>query len=263
MGPYPSEHEKHLIVDDKTNTLFCYVPKVACTNFKRVFLGLAGVIQPSDVDTLSGYDVHFTHINRLKFLKDYSRLQKHKKTTTYQKFMFIRDPLERLVSAYRSKLVIHPNPDSRAAFLQKIEEFYIQFTQKEKERKVLKKLKDRTITFKDFLYYIRDHLELQGQVNEHFAPMVTLCNPCKVKYDFVGSYEGLNKEANYIFRKLHIPHQFPHRNDNYSSVETKQLVESYYSNLPPDLIRSVWEIFKKDYVIFDIPIPTWLLKYTI
>lgn len=263
MGHFPSQHDQHVIVDDTTKVLFCYVPKVACTNFKRVFLGLAGVIQSSEVDILSGYDVHFTHVNKLKFLKDYSRSEIRKRMREYQKFMFVRDPLERLVSAYRSKLIIHPNPDSRAYFLQKIQAFYIEYSVREKQRKVLKRLRNGIISFQEFLYYILDHLELEGQVNEHFVPIVTLCNPCEVKYNFVGSYEPVNKEANFIFGKLGIPHHFPGKNDNYSSIETKELVESYYENLPSDLIRSVWEIFKKDYVIFDMPIPTWLVKYTI
>ena len=283
MGKYPSRHEQHLIVDDKVKVLFCYIPKVACTNFKRVFLGLAGVIQPSEVPTLSGYDVHFTHLNKLKFLKDYMCKNKgadqlpvnraadqrlcfrnmNRKLTEYQKVMFVRDPLERLVSAYRSKLIIHPNPNSRAVFLQKIQELYIQYPEREKQRKVLERLQSGVISFKEFLYYLLDHLELEGQVNEHFAPMATLCNPCEVKYNYIGSYDAVNKEANFLFGKLRIPHHFPGRNDNYSSTETKNLVESYYNDLSPDLMRSVWEMFKKDYVIFDMPIPTWLVKHTI
>ena len=262
MGRFPSQHAMHLIVDDKTKVLFCYVPKVACTNFKRVFLGLAGVVQPLDVDTLSGYDVHFTHLNKLKLLKDYSKSRMLRKMTEYQKFMFVRDPLERLVSAYRSKFVIHPNPDSRAVFLQRIQEFYIEHKAQEKERNILKQLQSGVVSFKEFLYYLLDHLELEGQVNEHFAPMATLCNPCEVKYNYIGSYETLNEDANFIFRKLGIPHHFPGRNDNYSSEETRNLVESYYKDLSPDLMRLVWEMFKKDYVIFDMPIPTWFAKYT-
>lgn len=258
---FPTQEEKHLIVDEKSKTMLCYAPKVACTNFKRIFLGLAGVVKPSAVHNISGYDVHFTYLDRLKFLKDYDKEDKKKKTNEYKKFMFVRDPLERLVSAYRSKFAIHPNPDSRAAFLNRIDAFYANFPEREKERNIHNTLKTGAITFKDFLYFIFDHLELQGQVNEHFVPIYDLCNPCKVHYDYIGSYENLIAEANYIFKELSISYHFPAKNDNYSSVETRDIVEAYYTDLPPDLIHSVWEIFKKDYMIFDMPIPTWILKF--
>ena len=243
--------------------MFCYIPKVACTNFKRIFLGLKGIIQPSEVHNESGYNVHFTFKNRLTFLKDYRKEGRNMRLKEYKKIIFVRDPLERLVSAYRSKLEIHPNPDARAVFLNIIRLFYVDFPERKRERNIGEtEGKNIDITFRDFLYFILDHLELRGQVNEHFVPMVNLCDPCNVNYDFIGSFNNLKEEAEYVFKEFSINYQYPTRNDNYSAVDTSEIVDQYYKELPPSLMQSVWELFKKDYFVFDLPVPKWLIKYS-
>ena len=262
LGTYRSGYEDHLIVDDKRKLMFCFIPKVACTNFKRIFLGLNGVVSPSDVYNVSGYDVHFTFVKKLPFLRDYRKTERNKRLSEYKKFMFVRDPFERLVSAYRSKLEIHPNPDSRVVFLNMIDAFYAEFPERRREREWQKKMGAKAnATFKDFLYFILDRLELQGRNNEHFVPMVSLCDPCNVHYDFIGSYENLAADSEHIFKELSIGYHFPARNDNYSATETSRVVASYFTDLQPELVSMVWELFKNDYTVFDIAVPNWLVKY--
>ena len=261
MGPFPTYESRQLILDESRKLAFCFVPKVACTNFKRIFLGLAGIVKPAEVYNLSGYAVHKKHIDDLKLLKDFNIEERDNITAQYKKFMFVRDPLERLLSAYRNKFETHPNKARRANFFELVKQVYIEHPMRRKERNIIAKLENKTLPFQDFLYFILDHLELKGQVDEHFMPTTTLCNPCKIKYDYIGHYEHLNDEADKIFRDLSIDYKFPARNDNYSSDETEDLVKSYYSVLPRELILSIWEVFKQDYIIFNLPIPGWLMKF--
>ena len=265
MGRFPTYEMRQLIVDEKKNVAFCFVPKVACTNFKRVFLGLAGIIRPRDIYNLTGRDVHLKHIHHLKLLKDYSLEERSNITGTYKKFVFVRDPLERLLSAFRNKFVNHPKPARRAEFFKLIQIIYKEFPTRRKERNIPEygNVRNSTITFENFLYYILDHLELKGQVDLHFVPIATLCDPCNIKYHYIGNYDNLKEETEEIFSELSIDYAFPPRKDNYSSIETRQVVESYYTNLPPNLVRSIWEVYKQDYIIFNLPIPKWLLKFNI
>ena len=46
------------------------------------------------------------------------------------------------------------------------------------------------VSFKDFLRYIANDVSAEN-MNEHYMPMTTLCQPCIVNYDFVGIYDNL------------------------------------------------------------------------
>ena len=52
----------HLIVNDKYKVIYCYIPKVACSQWKRVFLALENRTNVTDVHSESNF----------KFLQNYS-----------------------------------------------------------------------------------------------------------------------------------------------------------------------------------------------
>jgi len=81
-----------------------FAVQVASTNWKRVMLMLSGKVNVSRLEDLQSSDVHHDlqnqHLLRLSQLKpDDIRLR----LKTYFKFLFIRHPLERVVSAYENK----------------------------------------------------------------------------------------------------------------------------------------------------------------
>uniref|UniRef100_A0A3Q3XC54 Carbohydrate sulfotransferase n=1 Tax=Mola mola TaxID=94237 RepID=A0A3Q3XC54_MOLML len=95
------EDLKHLIVDDKHNLIYCYVPKVACTNWKRVLMVLT-----SDGRLTSPLDIpaNEAHVaGNLHTLSEFSVPEINHRLRSYLKFIFAREPFERLVSAYRNK----------------------------------------------------------------------------------------------------------------------------------------------------------------
>ena len=98
----------NVAVDDKHKLLYCYVPKVACTSWKvklslmsdKAVNGEATVVNthPSPVDTWGGLAKY-----GIKMLSTYTPEQIKHRLENYFKFIFVRHPMERLVSAYRSK----------------------------------------------------------------------------------------------------------------------------------------------------------------
>jgi dermatan 4-sulfotransferase 1 len=101
-----------IFVDDALRYVYCLVSKASCTSWMRTLVRL------SDYQTLKkelkgGKELerHFVHVLSGKVLKRMSTFSpsgvrfrwKH-----YYKFMFVREPLERLVSAYRDKMFRDP-----------------------------------------------------------------------------------------------------------------------------------------------------------
>ena len=88
-------------LSDKGQYVFCCNPKVACTSWRYVLLKLTGKylfnyapsLQLSDKFINRG--VHYGPAQRQMLLKK------------YYTFMFVREPLERIVSAYLNKCVHH------------------------------------------------------------------------------------------------------------------------------------------------------------
>merc|ERR1712025_1109343 len=96
-----------IVVDEDRKILFCGVPKAATTIWKRMFLKmefprfanvpLEEVRQGKDgkLSTTKGQD--------LKTLKDFPDDQRKNIIDTYYKFLIVRPPFERLLSALRDK----------------------------------------------------------------------------------------------------------------------------------------------------------------
>lgn len=109
----PNYELNHLIVDDRHGVIYCYVPKVACTNWKRVMIVLSESLLDRGAPYRNPLDIprervhnSSTHLTFNKFWRRYGRFSRHLmkiKLKKYTKFLFVRDPFVRLISAFRSK----------------------------------------------------------------------------------------------------------------------------------------------------------------
>lgn len=93
---------EHIIVDQKHQLLYCYVPKVACTNWKRTLLYLSGNSNVSRPLDIPADFVHRTGV--FPKLANFSIEDATHMLRTYTTFLIVRHPFERLLSAYRNKL---------------------------------------------------------------------------------------------------------------------------------------------------------------
>ena len=83
----------NFIVLEQYKLVCCSVPKVACTVWKRILANLEGY------NITNG--VHKKTKGKLRILSNYTTEDRSKILKTYKKFMFVRDPFERLLSAYK------------------------------------------------------------------------------------------------------------------------------------------------------------------
>ena len=93
-----------MIADDDRRYIYCKVEKVSCTSWKRVLLAMTGEVNRRPNDLRFG-QVHGSLFKKhLRYMSSYTEAERRQRLGTYYKFMFVREPLERLVSAYRDKI---------------------------------------------------------------------------------------------------------------------------------------------------------------
>ncbi|PIK49861.1 putative carbohydrate sulfotransferase 13 [Apostichopus japonicus] len=221
-------HLNHLYVIDKYKLLYCFVPKVACTNIKRTLLTGLDFLQPNQ--EIPHIDIHVMADSVLPLLSNFKPKDIMYRLNEYQKVLFVREPISRLVSAYRDKLEKPTNQDS------------INFRKKFSAK--IKKLKDSVddltngieynATFEDFASYLGDPSTVLDYTEDHWRPISDLCMPCQIKYDFIGKFETLTRDNDFVIKKFLLPnsadlHLHPPTNPTNSSH--RSTIDKYTSNL--------------------------------
>lgn len=243
-----------ILVNDQYGFMYCQIPKVACTNWRRVLLVLTGFYNTTEAAELKAKHVHDSYDRDLTYLSELSTGGITYRVKKYKKFLFVREPFERLLSAFRNKIQNHQN----AYFFDKF------------SRKILKKFRNRNmtsetmrrsnVTFIEFVRYLLDPSTRKKGLNDHWEHFNTLCHPCLLKYDFIGKYETLDRDAYFILRNLTPNHwvRFPSREETYKHPTTTNLVAKYYGSISPRYVQKLWKMYEKDYSLFDYPYPSWL-----
>ncbi|XP_062813375.1 carbohydrate sulfotransferase 14 [Anolis carolinensis] len=228
---------KHILVSDKHRFLYCYVPKVACSNWKRILKVLDGALESVEVK------LKMDHKRDLVFLGDLKPDEISYRLKHYFKFLFVRDPMERLLSAYRNKFG-------------EIKEYQLKYGVEivKRYRKNPGKSTGDDVTFSEFLRFLLD--EEPERMNEHWMPIYNLCQPCAVRYDFIGSYERLKEDADYVLERVQAPSfvRFPERQSWYKPV-TPETLHYYLCNTPRDLIEQLFPKYILDFSLFAYPLP--------
>ncbi|HIK31552.1 MAG TPA: sulfotransferase family protein [Oscillatoriales cyanobacterium M59_W2019_021] len=165
--------------------IYCSIPKNACTLFKRFTLEYSG-----DTEFQNHKDIHY-YIAKHKTpiaMTDMSLLN----NPEYYKFTILRDPLERLVSAYLDKFVRWlPNIQETFA-LQVIKEVY--------ESQGLEPDYSKSITFSQFVHYVSTTNDIL--LDQHWKPQHLFLSD--TKFDYIGKFEQLDEVIQHLEQKFNL-----------------------------------------------------------
>ena len=224
----------------------------------------------------------------LVHLAAFSKGEIQERLKTYFKFLVVRHPWERILSAYWSKFGRFRNlSDVHFRF-----KGYLPFIQ----RQIYKS--NSNITFSDFVEYITsvynlstsffsrqrpDNLDLKGVLdktkvhpkvrsaifqslnraqvlakgseyfNHHWAQYSTSCHQCHIDYDYIVKFETMREDASYVLSKLGPHHECLEQ--KYSELfnftqKSSSLYDKHFSTLSSQQISWLKEIYSIDFKLF-------------
>lgn len=190
--------ENNFLINHKYYYIYCPIPKVACSSFKKLTILLSDLDNKSEIlDKLHSRDFH-TYIHNNFSLSHYNKETRQEllSNPSYFKFVIVRNPWSRLYSAYIDKFVRPKNLEDFA-----IDVIAAVYKQKSTQSNFVK-----SINFREFIEYICQIKE-DRLLNIHWRPQYSFLG--NIKFDFIGKFETLDKDFIYLKNKLKIDFNLP------------------------------------------------------
>lgn len=249
----PKNKLTSILVDQSHRLLFCQIPGVAINDWRKILLILSGAVNTSRTDAISGGDVYGKYAKLPKRLSDFGEKERAEMLKTFFKVVFVRDPLERLVVAYRSKLLSKSSKYFHRAYGSPIIKKY----RKNASEAEIKAGVD--VTFSEFVRFIIDN-EYEGvqALNEHWEQYYKQCHPCLVGYDFVGTFENAEEDTKAVLEKVKSTKLIkpPYILDR--QVLTQSELTKYYSQVKARELNSLFKVYSADYTLFGYQCPSFV-----
>ena len=224
-APNTIDLPKRVMISEDFKLIGCKLLKVGSTNIRRLLYTLEHLETQNDTNKLNKMLANDWHID-IRFLKGKRLSEMRQKLKTYTTFMFVREPIERLMSAYR-------DGKPHNWFEDKISPSFIEYLE----------LIIKTPT-KD--------------LNQHLKSFSIWCQPCSIKYDFIGRLDNFNEDMGEILERVGAKNLviLPKRNQTgYRSAKSSDVVEKYRKTIPIEILKQIYQKYNVDYYLFGFPRP--------
>ena len=245
-----------LFVNDEHKIIGCLVPKTACSSWKFTMIKASGKIDMAKVRHLTHIHNHtFMHMIGWRLLDTYSEAGIRRRLKTYFKFMTVRHPFDRLVSAYKDKIVALSGIYAGGLHARRIKERYrdvnVTTGQRGKEH----------VTFAEFVRYVLD--TKPDNMDPHWRDYGRWCEPCRVRYDYVARMETLRSDSKAILPRFSTDDTLPMENvrqtaEPYSLQHGKNV--SLVGSIPARDVRRLLRLYRRDFEMFGY---TWRQNETV
>ena len=240
----PNKMQDKLWIEKKHSIIFCGIPKVGSTFWKRTLTVLAtGDRNISPFDLNLG-NVKLKHFIDFKYNMDQKILEEYLKGVS--SFLFVRDPYSRLFSGYEHK-IYNPN----LSFWRSYGMSVVRTIRKNPSQESLQFGHD--VTFAEFVQYILKQNDNNETINTHFLPMYKKCDPCGLPYDFIGHLETFKQDAEYLFEKWR--NQFSDFNIHFDDFEKETALDTAQS-----LVRLSFNSYDRLKKHFKYPFYNFILR---
>ncbi|XP_032812621.1 carbohydrate sulfotransferase 10 isoform X3 [Petromyzon marinus] len=251
-----------IFVCDHYRILFCQTPKVGNTQWKKVLLvangersSRAGKGRYNSTSDVPEDIVHQHDKNGLPRLSSLPPGEVSLRLRTYFKFLIVREPFDRIISAFKDKFV--KNPRQEPWYRQRIAPAIVRRYGSGPARR-------HALRFEDFVRYLGDAQaeRLDAAFGEHIIHWVTyvrLCAPCQIDYDAVGHHETLESDAPYVLRRAGVPGHaaYPPIPPGVTAFNRSK-VQHYFRGISPTWIRRLYRRYEGDFRLFGYEEPSFL-----
>ena len=169
----------HFVVHNRHKVGMCIVKKAGSTTLRYLLVSPYDVHHPK---SMQGLDLHIENV-----------ANRHN-NTTFKTITFVRNPISRLISAFKSKF------------------FRCKFNKVNRTvgRQIIKTLRENAtkeslvwvhdVTFQEFLKHVISMEKNPSEMDGHWRPQYLICNPCQMWFDFVGKTESFDNDATHVMR---------------------------------------------------------------
>ena len=237
------------LYDKFHDLLVCKTPKAGSNTWVEIFRQIYGL------ESYESRQDSVKEINNILYKKYKTKdlfhfvfkgiLTKNVGTTT--RVILTRDPILRLISAYKNKLENRTLSESSKLFYSKLGK---------KIRNQFRSSGSLEPTFSEFVRFL-----LRTQVtdyNGHFKPVSLLCLPCHFEYDIIIKMETFSQDTKWLLRNKNInptASVIPELNKSENSD-----VKKYLSEISYDQLRQLFNVYKDDFTLFNYSIAPYI-KY--
>lgn len=244
-----SSHHQ-FFVQKEYNLMWCKVPKAASTSWLYAFLNLAQVPQ-SQIPEDNGLGLH-------AFLREkYPLLTKNlfKKLITQSiKFLVVRHPFERLMSAYVDKLESYSRDvEYRGGYYYAmyghdiVASYRAKYKQKFPDNPLFERKEPSFVEFVEYL--IETPLD---KYDEHWKPIFVLCPPCHFNFDIIVKMETFKRDTEFLLNQRGLDSGLLTRKHSTKSGDQDQdLRRRLFSQLSKKMVSALRDKYRIDLTMFE------------
>lgn len=232
LGEQARQIDSRMIFSPDRSVMYVAVPKTGCTTIKMVVAASVGLLDPESLDRVTRGGIHKTWIGRKVSWNDLIDKKREALLTSDSAFRFtsVRNPYERIVSCYLSKVV------NKGGW------FYVaNLVQEHGEVSLLK-----------FLEFVGAQAPLDRDV--HCRAMTDLCFSGRVFYHDIIRYETFEADLRRVMDRLNVPSLSIPRPARSSKTEAGTHVHALLGPRECELVREIYgSDFKEFGYSLDLP----------
>jgi len=235
----PREAMRNIIVDDTSRILYCSVPGVASSSFRRLFYEQGGAGIPLKKES--------KHLENFKRLHQYPAAQRQYMIRNFFKLMVVRDPFTRLISIFRERF----NSQNRAQFENfqgRYQREVDKYTQEDKNQIVEPHF---NTSFSAFVRFLANNPD---EHNSAWDPIFEMCHPCYIRYNYIAKQENLEEEIQAFLETINVQTLPKLMMGNL----TDELVDEYMKQIGPWNIKTLARKYIYDFELYNYPLSKYL-----